>query len=361
VITVAFSSSGSTLDVATTDGAISRFEVYGQWREAPACSAGTTLQDLSDIPLASAVDRAFAVLLSPVSDHAIALSRKGAIVVDVAKGERIRTLGGSYLPLGCFSSDGQTVFAIATRPIPSISSINVRTGVISNLSLRKDVQVHCTAIDISPDSKIAYLGYDDGTIHAIDIHSASDIWSLACGGQIVKYLKVSADGTTMLSSGDTGVLQLWNLNEHAELKNVVLNLSQPAVAAFSPRGDTILFSRPSDDAVCMWDTTLPKRLLDEESQIGKAREQLATDPTNAPARANIMSWFEMLGAYDWANHLLDEGDTDANLGIEAARCRWRVGNLTAAVEDFNALIQRGGSGLSLGYLRACRDAAARGE
>jgi len=221
--------------------------------------------------------------------------------------------------------------------------------------------VRSTAIAIAPNSTNVFVAFDDGTIDSINMLTGSDVPCISGTGQIVNYLKISSDGTVILSDGLSGTLQLWRVCDGAQLRCLAKGFSTPAVAAFSPNDDMIVCSRPGDNALCEWDMTLPLRLRDAEVTAIRARQQLAKTPSDVMARSALVRWYELRGAYGWANHLMDNVHIGDEYGIAAARSRWQARDFNAAVGDFDVLIRRNSLGLPPGYLQSCRDAAVRGE
>jgi len=361
VMSVKFSSTGAALNVATEDGALSQFEVFGNWERIASLPAGTTTKVTGGLKFQTPTGRTQGVFFSPASDLAIALSTQGTMFIDGPNMEHVRFQTGHNLPMGCFSSDGNAFATLSNATHPMISVIDTHNGVSSDMVFGPSFQNRFAAVALSPNADTGIISFIDSTVRATDLRSGKEIWSMAAGGKVVNSLEVSPDGASLLLGAEDGTLQLWKESDGTPLRSLAKGLGTGLVATFSPRGDMILCSRASDNALCLWDTSLPARLRDEESKAGAARQQLAINSSSIPARAALVEWYRMQGASEWANDLLDGGPIEADAGIAAARSRWQGGNFTTAVDDFDALLQHNDSSFPIAYLQACRDAAARHE
>jgi len=357
VISVAFSVDGKTLDAATSDGAISRFEVFGQWRRIGGCAPGTAFQGLDRVQPKVAAVPLKKVLLLPACDLAVDLTFRGAIFIGLNRGNRSRVIDGAFMPLGCVSADGRKILAVVSNPFLELRTIDAASGTSSTTRLQ---QYHLpTALAISLDSNTAYVANDDNTLHAIDLLSGQELWSTLSGNQDVNNLTVSADGVALLAGSRDGVLRLWATKDGEKLRDLMSGSGAISTSTFSPKGDVILCDSVADHSVFIWNLSLPAHLHDEEERATQARRQLITDPSNTNAASVLVDLYQMQGAIDCGARLLAIHQDEADLGVAAARCRWQANKFEAAADDYDVLSRQSNLNLSVTYLQACRTAAAQ--
>jgi serine/threonine protein kinase/WD40 repeat protein len=359
VISLAFSENGSTLDAATSDGAVSRFEVFGQWRRIAGCSPGMTFRGLKSVPPKIMADALKKVILIPESDTAIDLTSCGAILMNVKSGTRTGVIDGAFAPVGCISADSHLVLAFVSNPVRKLAIMDSAGVLLSTISLQH--YRPATAIALSPNCHTVYVASDDSIIHALDLHSGAEFESISSRQQKVISMSVSPDGNLILTGSQNGMLQLWRAEDGAKLRTVADGLGLVSSTAFSRTGDMVICPDAPDNSVCIWKMSYPAQLLGDAEKVAQARRQIATDASNPSAAATLVDWYALQGAFAWGKELLDSRHIDAGIGVAAARCRWQANDFAGAVEDFDRLIQHNASGLSVAYLQACRDAAAQQE
>lgn len=106
---------------------------------------------------------------------------------------------------------------------------NISTDTVSLMGDFSDTLNGVTAVDLSPDRTRVAFGYEDGTIHLVDILS---------GRELSRWQTASPAALAMLPEGSHAVLSL----------------------AFSPRGDKLV-SGGRDRSMTVWDLTTRRRLM----------------------------------------------------------------------------------------------------
>jgi WD40 repeat protein len=357
VTAVAFAASGSTVDIGTSDGGISRFEVFGGWRRVCGCDPDATLGGIASVAKIPMAKRLTTVYLAASSNCGFCLTNECAIVMDIAKGCRLRAMDGTFVLLGCISADGRKAIAIAARQRRIMEVFDLEKD--ANAEIPLEQYPFAQAVAISPDSSTAFVAYNDSTIQAIDLANWKQKWTVSSHQQIIKSLVVSPVGTTILSASADGTLRLWSTADGRELRCLAAGLNPISATAFSLRGDLILSNGAAQNGICVWDLTLPQRIRESKDTAIKAWQALAEGQASTAAMKSVIEWYGLQGRWDWAGKLLDQTHGDASMGLEAARCRWQSNENAAAATDFASLLQSqtGADHFPQGYLRACRDAA----
>ncbi|HTW93207.1 MAG TPA: protein kinase [Tepidisphaeraceae bacterium] len=353
VTAVAFSTQGWALDVAIDNGEIDRYTLFAKGDPIIRCAPRPAFDGgVGNRPKRPV--RSNGLDLASASDFAVDVTTQGVILINAARGQRIKALTSAIQQAGCISADGRKVLTVSTYP-RRMNVFDVASGKMSTIALEHDGAPTVTAI--SPDTIAGFVGYEDGTIYAINLLTGRPLWQESSYQQAVRRLQVFPDGQTLVSGGDNGTIRLWDAGDGRELRQLAPGLGPSSALAISSNGSLIFAGGANTNAVCLWDISLPGHLKDRETLADSARLSLGNNPTDIAANATLLDWYASRGEFDWCGALLDERDLDDIAGLTAARCRWEAGDGVAAARDFQAIINAKRGGLPLGYLEACRDAA----
>jgi WD40 repeat protein len=245
------------LDVATTDGAIRRFEVFGQWRRMADYDSAAVFQAIPNLATIPASRHQANVSFATSSNRAMFVTNYCAIVLDCNNGSRVATFDGRLERLGAISPDGRKAIAITDGSPRTMKVIDSQNGLATDVPLPGFSFVQ--ALAVSADSTTAFVAYKDCTIQAIDLVNARQLWTVPSRQQILKSLAVSPDGATFISASEDGTLRFRSTSDGRELRELATGANLISAAAFSPLGDRILSGGAAQNGVFVWDLSRPGR------------------------------------------------------------------------------------------------------
>ncbi|HTW95647.1 MAG TPA: serine/threonine-protein kinase, partial [Tepidisphaeraceae bacterium] len=354
VMAVSFCNGGAALDAALKDGEVDRLETFGNKGRIGWCPPRPPWTRGVHDPSQRDMIYSSGVCLASSSDLAIDLTNVGVQQLNISTGERGAVLNAYCAQAGCISPDGRTAIAAVSVPM-TVNVIDLASQAVTAISM-PHLNIP-TAAAISRDGAMAFVGYEDGMIYAIDLGARRVAWSSEAYQQSVRCMAVFPDGRTLVSGGDDGTLRLWDTRDGRALRQIEPGLGPITSLAVSDDGKLMLCAGASSSGISVWDLSLPSRLKAAEDQANEAKEKLTGGGKDVASELSLANWYWMCGEFDWANTLVETNKLDSSGGLMAARCRLAAGDATASAKDFSVMANDGNPNLPAGYLKACQNAA----
>jgi serine/threonine protein kinase/WD40 repeat protein len=355
VSSLAFSADGLTLVASDVSGAISQFEVCGQWARLKHITATISSRGHPGNATHPNEEWSSAVYLSTESGLAIDLTSGGAAIMNLGANSRQTDLDGVFDKIGCVSSHGRKAIGLRLGRERTLDLISLETGSVVPIALEHSPVPR--AVTFSADDGKAFVATDDGNLCAIDLAARQLIWKVPSHQRGVLCLAAAPSGAAILSGAEDGTLRSFDPQDGNELGVAADDMNPISVITFSKDGGMIFCNGGPDNSVCFWDLSLPERQREAESRFVTARRDLISGSSDKSAAADLIAWYELRGEFNWGAILLSENNLDAYVGLPAAQCRWQAGDYAGAEADFASLIRSTSKADFAKYLRACGDAA----
>jgi WD40 repeat protein len=357
VTSVTFSTDGCMLDAATDRGEIIQTAICSPADKSASLAVNEAAANADLLAPADTTGKPHSIWLSAASNSAIDLTEDGAVLFDLSNKTRVIVKSGGLAQCAGVSADGSKLLVLPRNngwrrslDLYDFTSKSLRVVMLDQYPV-------VSTIAISNDGNTAFVALEKGGIRAIDLASRHQIWESATFQRFIRCLKLSPSGTTLLSAAEDGTLRLRDALDGHPLRSVADGLNPISTIAFSPDGSLIFSNGAPDNGVFVWDLSLAIREREDEHRANQARLDLAANPSDVPAAAELVEWYLSRGMSNWARSLLDQGQMDSRIGLPAAECRWQVHDDATAALDFKSLIRRSDAHAPDEYLRACWYAA----
>jgi serine/threonine protein kinase/WD40 repeat protein len=210
----------------------------------------------------------------------------------------------------------------------------------------------CTSIEFIDRNESVVLAGATDSMSAMDASTGKARPEFAhLDGQVL----CSPDGATALVLRESKI-KLTDMFTQEDL--LTLQLNGEGCYAFAPDGSALLTGN-DDGALRLYDFTWPRKCLQFDQSLARARATLQQDPDDANSIAVLGEWYAFRGIDDWAIDLLERARAAGARvpHLTLARCYWKQNRLGEALEQFQAS-QRSGEAPQ-NYLELCIAAVQR--
>lgn len=257
--------------------------------------------------------------LSPSGKHLITRDLNSVVQLwDVELGELMKTFQheeiGDLLAVA-FSADGE--YLLTTSWLNEFTVWHLPDLEVVSESIWNETYQTISRVALSAIGDTAYVSvFNDDLIHMIDLTDGKTLDTLTGHRSFINTIKLSADGTQMLSGADDNIVILWDTQSNSLIRQFEAHRGGITDVEFLPGGQSLL-STSTDDRMILWDVTSSEAIRIFDGHIDDVMSvDVATDGKTAltvswdGTAKQWLLWFPNDDLVTWANENLQIGALD---------------------------------------------------
>jgi predicted NACHT family NTPase len=252
-----------------------------------------------------------------------------------------------------FSNDGKTLISGSADKTARIW--NTASGKLENTLIGHDRPV--TSVAFSPAGGIMLSTSNDQTLKFWDATTGKEQLTCTKPKNAIKCGAFCPDGGSALSGGSDQLITLWDTTTGKELRTFAGQGATIVSLAAAPDGRSFV-TGAQDGTLRLWSTARGTGYFSfDQRNIEQAQADLAQNPNSADLQAVVGEWYAFRGMDAWAADLLSHARKGGGQvsPLMLARCYWKLGRATDAMQEFEAALQAATNDSTRFYLQLCLD------